>query len=166
MKKVLLTLLTIVVIVAALGGAGFLGYRIGFRQGHQTAIAAKPGNNNNQQPAPRGIAPMMPGRNFGFGPMPNFGRGMERNFQRGFGPGGFGMMPMGRGHGFGFFGIFGLVGLLIRLAVLGFIIWVIYKLLTGWRFSFAPRAVEAPRAEVVQPVAPAEAGTTPESKTE
>jgi hypothetical protein len=167
MKKVLLTLLAIIVIVGALGGAGFAGYQIGLRQGRQATLAARPNNNNNnQQPSTRGIAPMMPGNNFGFGHMPNFGRGMERNFQRGFGPGGFGfgMMPMGRG--FGFFGIFGLLGLLIRLAIFGFIIWVIYKLLTGWRFSFAPRTVEAPKAEASQPVPPAESETASETKNE
>ena len=77
MKKFLLTLLAILVIVAALGGAGFAGYRIGFMQGRQVAVAAKP-NTNNNQPSLKGVPPpMLPGRNFGFGP--DFGKPIHSN---------------------------------------------------------------------------------------
>ena len=66
------------------------------------------------------------------------------------------------GRGFGLFGIFGLLGLLVRLTVLGFIIWVVYKLLTGWRFSFAPRTVETPKVETIPPTQPVETETKSE----
>jgi hypothetical protein len=57
-------------------------------------------------------------------------------------------MPFGRGFGF----LFSPIRLLIQLAFLGLIVWLGYKLLTGWRFSLTRPAVESPRSEPAQPV--------------
>ena len=128
MKKVLLTLLGIIVVVGLLGGAGFIGYRMGLNQGARVA------SNRTAQlpPQNKGFDPCnMPNfdRNFGLQGMPgrNFGNGMNRGFDRGFG-------MMGRGRGFGFFGPF---QFLFRLAVLALIIWVIYMLFkgSGWKLT-------------------------------
>jgi len=113
MKKVLLTLLALIVIFGALAGAGYAGYRIGYTQG-----ATASGN------------------------LPFFGRGermnpnlMPHNFDRGFG---FGAQPyhspmMGRGDfGIRFFSPF---RILWNIAILALIIWFVYWLFTksGWR---------------------------------
>lgn len=119
MKKVLLSLLAVVLILGALGAVGFAGYRYGYNQG---ALAT---SNGDTQPL---------NREYGFvGP-----RGMPMHdfgFNRSFGPGGFGMMQ--RGVGFGFFSplIF-----LARIAFWGLIIWAIYMLATrsGWRLVRNP----------------------------
>jgi hypothetical protein len=147
MKKVLLTLLGIIVVAGVLAGAGLVGYRMGYNHG---ALAVS--NKTAQLPQPnkdfdlRGM-PMMRGFDNGFGlrgmPMHSFG-----GFHRGFGPGGFGMM--GRGWGFGFFGLF---GFLLRIAVFALIIWVIYKLFksSGWTLTRQPAAqaakIETPETE-------------------
>ena len=128
MKKVLLTLLAVVLILGLLGAAGFAGYRFGYMRGAQTtAKAVAPNGNPNPQPRPfdnfdrRG----MPGHNFG----DDFGRGFHREFR-------FGGSPM-MGMGFGFFGLF---GFFIRIAVFALIIWFIYWLFTrsGWRLTRQP----------------------------
>ena len=113
MKKVLLSLLAVVLIFGVLGAAGFAGYRYGFYQG---ALSTSDGR----------IQSLAPG--FGFEiqrmPMHNFG------FDRGFGPGGFHTMQ--RGMGFGFFSPFLLIA---RIAFWGLIIWAVYMLVmrSGWR---------------------------------
>jgi hypothetical protein len=90
--------------------------------------------------------------------MHDFGWGMRPGFQRGFGD--FGIIGRG-GRGFGIFPLF---GLLIQLAILGFIGWLVYKLLTGWRLSLTPRSgPESSRAEPAQPVA---TETKPDQTTE
>jgi hypothetical protein len=139
MKKVLLTLLALVVVVGVLAGAGFAGYRIGYRQGVLATTNAD-----------TTVRPFVPGNDLNLRRMPmhEFGQGMNR-FHPGFGPGGVRMMPFGRG--FGFF--FSPIRLLIQLAFLGFIIWLVYKLLTGWRLSLTRTAVESPRVEPAQPAA-------------
>ena len=121
MKRVLLTLLTIVVVLGLFAATGYAGYRIGLMRGAQiTANGGPP----NQQIRPFG--------NFDRrGPLPrsfgdDFGRGMPRGFRFG----GFPMMGMG-------FGIFSLFGFLMRIAVFALIIWFIYWLFTrsGWRLT-------------------------------
>lgn len=138
MKRFFLTLLTILVIAGALAGVGFAGYRYGFQQG---AVGTSNGEIT--------VMPFARGNDFGWNRMPmhDFGQGMPRNFERGRGPGNFGMMP--RGGGFGFFPFF---GLLVQLAILGFIVWLVYKLFTGWRVTLTRTTPESPRAEPVQPV--------------
>ena len=121
MKRVLLTLLTIVVVLGLFAAAGYAGYRLGYMRGAQvTTNAGAPGNT----PIPH----LRPFDNFDRRGMPfhNFGRGRQRGFRFG----GFPMMGMG-------FGLFGLFGFLIRLAVFGLIVWLIYWLFTrsGWRLT-------------------------------
>lgn len=134
MKKVLLTLLGIIVVVGILAGAGFAGYRIGYNHG-VTASA-----DGTVTFTPR----LMPLHNFGQGfntqnmPMHNFGKGNERDFNHGFGSGSFGM----RGGGSGFFS-------LIHILLLGIVIWFAYKLIkgSGWKLSLTQQAVESPKVE-------------------
>ena len=141
MKKVLLTLLTVVVVLGLFAAAGYAGYRFGYMRGAQiTAKAGTPGTAPNPQLRPFGNLDRrgMPFRNFGN----DFGRGLRR----GFGMRGFPMLGMG-------FGFFGLFGFLIRIAVFGLIIWFIYWLFTrsGWRLTRT--------APVTQPPAPASTQT-------
>ena len=132
MKKILLSLLVIVLILGALGAVGFAGYQFGYRQ------AATSTTNGNAPVAPRD-------RNFNFGPggmpMHDFG------FHHGFGPRGFGMMN--RGMGFGFFSP---LMFLLRIAFWALVIWVAYMLFTrsGWRLT--RQSTETPPA----PAAPSE----------
>jgi len=114
MKKVLLTLLAVIVILGALAGAGYAGYRIGYHQG-----ATASGN------------------------LPLFGRGerMNPNFMPHFNQDfGYRVQPyrspmMGRGDfGFNFFSTF---RLLWNLAILALVVWFVYWLVTksGWRIT-------------------------------
>ena len=132
MKKVLLTLLVVVVILAGLSAAGFAGYRYGYAQGLQTAAGG------DAQANPRG---------FGFGPnqMPMHGYGFDRDL----GPGrgfehGFGMMP-GTRMGLGFLGPIGFVA---RIAFWVLVIWAVYMLVTrsGWRLTRTAAPVESQSA--------------------
>ena len=119
MKKVLLTLLAVVLILGLLGTAGFAGYRFGYMRGAQ--ITAN-GNPSGPQLRPfdnfdrRGM------------PMHNFGDDLGRGLRRGFGMRGFPMM------GFGFFSPLMFLG---RIVVFALIIWFIYWLFTrsGWRLT-------------------------------
>jgi hypothetical protein len=138
MRRLLLTLLAIIAIAGALAGAGFAGYRFGYQRG---ALSAS----NVDLPA----VPFARGDDFHWERMPfhRFDNGMNRNFDREFGPGRFRMMSPGRGLGF-----FLPIGFLVQLFVLGFIVWLIYKLLTGWRISFTRATPESPRVEPLQSV--------------
>ena len=139
MKKVLLTLLTIVVVLGLFAVAGYAGYRLGYMRGAQiTANAGAPGNPPNPQLRPFNDFDHRGAPNFGFGN--GFGRGLRRGF------------PM-MGIGFGLFGIF---GFLIRIAVFGLILWLIYWLFTrsGWRLTRTVTTTPAP-----PPPAPAPAET-------
>ena len=145
MKKVVLTLLAIIVVLGLFAASGYAGYRIGFAQAGQRARVT------NGNPQPPNLRPFnnpgprqFPGRNFGFG--------MGRGFRRGFG--GFPMMPM---MGFGFFGLFRFLGgvLLLALVVL-FIYWLFTR--SGWRLT--RQTVET------VPAAPAKTETVTETKVE
>ena len=148
MKKVLLTLLGIIVVVGILGGAGFVGYRTGFNQGTHIAVSRQtaqlPSQNKNLNP--NGKSEPNSNREFGFQNMPgrNFGNGREHDLTRGMGPGGFGMMQ--RGRGFGFFGPF---QFLFRIAIFAILIWVIYMLFkgSGWTLTRQPEAVQTSKVE-------------------
>jgi hypothetical protein len=129
MKKVLLTLLTVIVVLGLFAAAGYVGYRFGFMQGAQiTANASAP----NGVPNP-GVRPFdnfdrrgMPMQNFG----DHFGRGLRRGFPR-------------MGMGFGFFFPLMLLG---RIFVLALILWFIYWLFTrsGWRLTRTVPVTEPP----------------------
>jgi hypothetical protein len=119
MKKVLLTLLIIVVVLGLFATAGYAGYRIGYMRGAQITA-------NGDVPNPQ----LRPFDNFDRRDMPHFGNEFGRGFRRGFGTPGFPGMGMG-------FGIFSLFAFLTRIAVFALIIWFIYWLVTrsGWRLT-------------------------------
>jgi len=148
MKRFLLTLLAIVVIAGVLAGVGFAAYRFGYRQG---VVAT-----SNDEVI---IRPFERGNDFNWERMPmhRFRDEMPRNFGAGpgFGPGGFGMRMYDRG-----FGFFSLFRFLVQAAILGLIVWLVYKLLTGWRLSFTRAAVERP---LVEPTPPIEVESEPKS---
>ena len=133
MKRFLLTLLAVVLIAGVLVGAGFAGYRYGYQQG---VLATS----NGDMP----LAPFARGDDFNWRRMPmhEFGEGLNRPFRPGLG---FGRgIEIRRGWGFVFFPS---IGFLVQLAVLGFIVWLVYKLLTGWRLSLTRATPESPRVE-------------------
>ena len=137
MKKVLLTILAVIVVAGVLAGAGFAGYRIGYQQGAHSTLTTNT--------TPNDKTPFM--HPFGFQDMPmhNFGRDSDRGFSRGFGPGGFGM----RG-GMGFFAPLMFLG---RILFWGLVIWFAYWLFTksGWKLSRTLQPVESPKVEVPAP---------------
>lgn len=127
MKRVLLTLLAVIVVLGLFVATGYMGYRLGFAHGIQVAA-----NGNNAQPGARLFDDFGP-RGM---PMHRFG------YQRGWGgPGGFPMM------GFGFFGPLMFLG---RIVVLALIIWFIYWLFTrsGWHLTRTTQVVTPPPPSV------------------
>jgi hypothetical protein len=113
MKRILLTLLVILVLLGSFAAVGYAGYRFGYAQGIQTiAQGGTPQIRPFDEIGPRG--------------MNNFG--LDREFQRGFGPG----RPMMRG-----FGFFSPLRWLTPIAVLALIVLFVYWLFTrsGWRLT-------------------------------
>ncbi len=136
MKKVLLTLLVVIVALGLLAGVGFAGYRIGYRQ---AALSTSTNTTTNNIPYMHGFQFMHPNM-----PMQNFGRDLDRNFSRGMGFDEFGMRG---GRGFGFFTPLMFLG---RILFWALIVWFIYWLFTrsGWQFTRKPQPVAAaPKAE-------------------
>ncbi len=130
MKKILLTLLAVVVILGVLGGVGFAGYRIGYRQGMRV-------NTNAVAPHFDRLPP-----SFNRDNMPQSHPGMNnRNFNRGAAPNHFFMMQ--RGGRMGFFSLFRWLGI---LALFGLIIWLGYLLFrgNGWRLSLTRHQAAEP----------------------
>ena len=111
MKKVLLSLLAALILLGLFAAVGYAGYRFGYAQGAQITA-------NGQAPDLRPFDGWGPPRT----PMHDFG------FGRGFGMRGF------PGMGFGFFSP---LLFLLRLAVLGLVLWFVYWLFTrsGWRLN-------------------------------
>jgi len=136
MKKVLLTLLGVIVVLGVLAGAGFTGYRIGYNQG---------ANGDTTFFVPRrGFGPQeLPMRNFG----KDFSQqGMPmHNFNRGIGPGGFRMM--GHGAGLFFSPLMSLGHILFWVLAIWFVYWLFTR--SGWKLSLTRHAAEAPKAEPV-----------------
>jgi hypothetical protein len=119
MKKILLTLLGVVLVLGLFAATGYASYRFGYAQGAQ---AAANGDASTLVPelrrfddfGPRGL----PERNFRF----------ERGFPRGFGPHGF---PMIR---FGFFPPLLFAGGVVVLALIAlFAYWLFTR--SGWRLT-------------------------------
>lgn len=115
MKKILLTLLAVIVIAGALAGAGYAGYSIGYNQG-----AAASGNTPFLGRAERMDPNLMPhnfDRDFGFRAQPFRSPMMGRN-------------------DFGF-NIFSPFRILWNIATLALVIWFSYWLFTksGWRIT-------------------------------
>lgn len=117
MKKVLLTLLAAIVVLGALAGAGYAGYRIGFAQGAISSGNA-PFIGRSERMSP-GYMPMMPNfdRDFGLRVQPY-------------------RTPTLGWDVFGF-GWFTLIRLLWNVAVVALIAWVVYWLFarSGWRIT-------------------------------
>ena len=130
MKKLLLTLLTAVLVIGVLAGAGYAGYRIGYSHG---ALASASGK---APPA---------GHLDNFGSDRPLGRDFDRGFNRSFPPGGFRMMRRGPG-----FCIFFPIMFLGRIAIWSLIIWLLYSLFTrgGWRLSLTKQPVQNPPANI------------------
>jgi predicted PurR-regulated permease PerM len=134
MKRVLLTLLAVIVILGLFAAVGFTGYRFGYAQG---ARATANSDDVRPQIGPFGNFPpdRMPMREFGF----------NRGFHREFGMRGF------PGMGSGFFSLWTFLG---RIAVLALIVWFIYWLFTrsGYRLT---RTVQtsAPEPQPAEPEA-------------
>ena len=115
MKRILLTLLAIVVVLGLFAMTGYTGYRMGYAQGIEREA-------KGEAPEFRPFERMGPGRM----PMQEFGFG--RGFHREFRPGGFPMMG---------FGLFPLFGFLWRVAILALIVGLAYWLFTrsGWQLT-------------------------------
>lgn len=138
MKKVILSIIGVVLVIGLFAGAGFAGYRIGYFRGVQASA--------------NGDAPLF-GRFERFGPqrmpMPNFGRDFERGFDRGFNHGfpreGFHMMQRGRG-----FGMFSPLIFLAQLTIWALLIGLVYLLFTrsGLRLSLTKQPVQDPPANI------------------
>lgn len=117
MKKVLLTFLAVIVILGALAGAGYAGYRIGFAHGAVSSgnvpFIGRPERKNPE------YKPMTPNfdRNFGFRVRPH-------------------QTPRMVWSVFGF-GWFAPIRFLWNLAVAALIVWFVYWLFTrsGWRIT-------------------------------
>jgi hypothetical protein len=122
MKKILLTLLGIVVVLGLFAAVGYAGYRYGYLQGAHTT--------------PNGNMPQL--RRFGddeLRGMPMHPFRFERSIHRGFGSGMLPFMSLGS-----FFALIWLG----RILVLALIVWFIYWLFTrsGWRLTKAVPTAE------------------------
>ena len=119
MKRLLLTLLVVVLTLGVVAAVGFTGYRLGYQRGARTVQAL-----NDELLRPQ-LGPFdnfrsrdFPGRDFGF----------DREFHRGFGMRGF---PI---RGFGFFSPLMFLGWLLILALgVGFLYWLLAH--SGWRLT-------------------------------
>lgn len=131
MKRILLTLLAIIVGLGLFAAIGFAGYRFGYAQGVQATT-----NGDDSRPAPA----LRPFDEFGPRRMPMDNFGFDRGFPHRFGPGGFPRM------GFGFFAPLMWLG---RIAVLALIIGFIYWLVTrsGWRLTRQTAESAPPKTE-------------------
>ena len=142
MKKVLLTLLALILVIGLLASAGFAGYRVGYDQGVRAS------GNDDTSPTDRDEMPR-----FNFGRDPNNGpeRGFEGGFDRGFPSNNLRMLPHSRG-----FGMFSLFRLLTHLAIWALVIGLVYLLLTrsGLRLSVTKQPVQDARATVETEVKP------------
>ena len=134
MKRVLLTILAVIVVLGLFAAVGLTGYRFGYARG---AGVAAGGDELQRQVGPLdGFGPKrMPMDDFGFN------RGFHREFR----------MHGVPGIGFGFFSPLMLLG---RIAILALIVWFIYWLLTrsGWRLTRTVQTTE-PEPEIIEPEA-------------
>jgi uncharacterized membrane protein len=115
MKKVLLTILAVLVVLGTLAGAGFTGYQMGYRNGTGTS-GNTPFFNRSFHMNPDQM------------PMHRFGNDSGRWSMPYHSP------MMGRGGGFGFFSP---LHFLWNIVVIGLIIWFVYWLVTksGWKIT-------------------------------
>ncbi len=125
MRRILLSILAVVVIAGLFVATGYAGYRLGFAQGAQSSVNGdeipRPGLRPFDEFGPRG----MPGREFRF----------EREFHRGFGMRGFPMMS------FGFFSLLIFLGQILLLALIaGLVYWLFAR--SGWQLTRPTQATE------------------------
>lgn len=123
MKRLFLVLLGAIVVISALAGVAYAGYRIGFSDGVGISF------NGDDLPSV--------GRpNFNFERVPF---AFDRDFDRGFPPGGFERMH--RRDGFGGFGLF---RFFIPLTILGLLGLIAYLLFTrsGWQLTRVQQPVQ------------------------
>ena len=118
MRRILLSILAVIVIAGSFAATGYAGYRLGFAQGAQSTWNGdeipSPGSRPFVEFGPRG----MPGRDFRF----------DREFRRGFGMRGFPMMRSG------FFSPVMFLGQILLLALIaGLVYWLITR--SGWRLT-------------------------------
>ena len=134
MKRVLLTILAILVVLGLFAAVGFTGYRFGYARGAGVAAGA---DEQQRQVGPLdGFHPnRMPMHDFGFN------RGFHREFR----------MRGVPGMGWGFFSPVMLLG---QIAILALIVWFIYWLFThsGWRLTRTVQTTD-PEPEVIEPEA-------------
>jgi hypothetical protein len=126
MKKVLLTLLAVIVVLGLFAASGYSGYRFGYARGMRTTA-----NNDSTRPEIRpfdqpGLRRM---------PMHHFDERPGRDIKRGFGHGDF---PMRR------FGFFSPLMFLLPIVVLALIAWLAYWLFTrnGWQLTRRTQTLE------------------------
>lgn len=123
MKKVLLSLLAVIVVIGALVGAGSMGYRIGYNNGT---------TGSGDGPAFGRFSHMNPYQM----PMHNFGNDLDKGFGQGFR---FNQHPMMRPGGFNGMGYdyYSPFSSLIHIGILGLLIWLAYWLFTksGWQIT-------------------------------
>jgi len=146
MKKWILGIVITILALAALAGAGFAGYRIGFVQGARVTQAVRTPNNN--------VVPPFANRSnrYNQNNMPQFHPWTnDRNFGPGFAPNRFPVMRMGRGFGFFFFPP---LQFLWHILLLGLVIWFLYWLFTksGWQITRTNQSTDkAPAVEANTP---------------
>ena len=122
MKKVLLTLLAMIVVLGLFAATAYAGYRIGYAQGAQGAQRTA----DDQTPELRPFDRL---------PLQNWGSRFERKFDRGVGPRGFSM------RGLGFFAVLRLLGQLLVLGlIVGFVYWLFKR--SGWRLTRTTQTIE------------------------
>ena len=129
MKKWIIRIILAIVVIGAFAGVGFAGYRIGLSQGAQLS--------GNFDDTPRFV------ERYHKDGIPGLPLGVysdHRGFDRGFGPGGF--------HGRSF-GLMSPLFFLLKIALIGLIVWGVYKLFTGngWQLSFTRQPAEATSPE-------------------
>ena len=125
MKNILLTLLAVIVIVGALAGVGYWGYRIGYANG-ATGSDNGPFFSRSYHMNPCQM------------PFHRYDEGFNRSFDRGYG---FNQHPMMQPGGYPSFGIgyghFSPLRILWNIAILALIIWFLYWLFakSGWQIT-------------------------------
>ena len=119
MKRLLLTLLVVVLVLGAIAAVGFTGYRLGYKRGAQSVQAL-----NDELLRPQ----LGPFDNFRSRDFPRRDFGFDREFHRGFGMRGF---PM---RGFGLFGPLMFLGWIVVLGlIVGFLYWLLAR--SGWHLT-------------------------------
>ena len=140
MKRILLILLMVIIVLGALAGAGFAGFRMGYERGIATQGGAAPRFGHfdpNEHP---------------FGSREFSGPGF-RHDDHAFGPGNFPRMDRGRGFG-------SPISFLVRIAILGLVVWLVYMLLkgNGWQLTFTRMPTQATPANSVEEPAAKKSG--------